>query len=162
MAKTRRMFGQITFQVLKSTLRHSSGVRKNQVPQLFIILPFGAWEEKINNLKPPEITAANKITWFNLLIQIYILNDKQCSSRCVGLFRSHFIWIYTVYKGSAYRGSAGTGQHQWFTEIYCCSRPVRLIIRPWTQFFNGRQKHYYLVCEPFQKYWLVIKHQIRF
>ena len=44
-----------------------------------------------------------------LLIQIHILNGKQCRSRSVGFFRSHPIWICTVCKGGAYQGSAGPG-----------------------------------------------------
>ena len=32
--------------------------------------------------------SANQITWFWILIQIHILNDKQCRSRSVGFFRS--------------------------------------------------------------------------
>ena len=37
------------------------------------------------------------------------MNDKQCRSRSVGLFRSQLIWIYTVCKDWAYPGSAGQG-----------------------------------------------------
>ena len=44
-----------------------------------------------------------------MLIQIHILNDKQCRSWSVGFFRSQLIWIYTVCKDRAYPGSAGTG-----------------------------------------------------
>ena len=47
--------------------------------------------------------SANQITWSSLLIQIYILNDKQCRSR------SQLIWIYTVCKGRINPGSAGQG-----------------------------------------------------
>ena len=43
------------------------------------------------------------------LIQIHILNGKQCRSRSVGFFRSQLIWIYTVCKGRLYPGSAGLG-----------------------------------------------------
>ena len=43
--------------------------------------------------------------WFKFLIQIQILNDKQCRSRSVG----QLIWIYTVCKGRAYPSSAGQG-----------------------------------------------------
>ena len=42
-------------------------------------------------------------------MQIHKLNDKQCRSRSVGVFRSQLIWIYTVCKGRAYPGSAGPG-----------------------------------------------------
>ena len=35
--------------------------------------------------------SANQITWSSLLIQIHILNDKQCRSRSVGFFRSQLI-----------------------------------------------------------------------
>ena len=53
--------------------------------------------------------SANQITWSSLLMQIHILNDKQCSSRSVGFFRSQLIWIYTVCKGRVDPGSAGEG-----------------------------------------------------
>ena len=53
--------------------------------------------------------SANRITWSGLLIQIHILNGKQCRSRSVGFFRSQLIWIYTVCKGRIYPGSAGQG-----------------------------------------------------
>ena len=53
--------------------------------------------------------SANQITWSKLLIQIHILNNKQCRSRSVGFFRSQLIWIYTVCKVRAYMGSAGPG-----------------------------------------------------
>ena len=49
------------------------------------------------------------ITWSSLLIQIHILNGKQCRSRSVGFFRSQLIWIYTVCKDRVYPGSAGQG-----------------------------------------------------
>ena len=51
--------------------------------------------------------SAYQITWSGLLIQIHILNDKQCRSRLVGFFRSQLIWIYTVCKDWVYPGSAG-------------------------------------------------------
>ena len=53
--------------------------------------------------------SANQITWSSFLIQIHILNGKQCRSRSVGFFRSQLIWIYTVCKGRAYPGSTGLG-----------------------------------------------------
>ena len=53
--------------------------------------------------------SANQITWSKLLIQIHLLNGKQCRSRSVGFFRSQMIWIYTVCKGRVYLGSAGQG-----------------------------------------------------
>ena len=53
--------------------------------------------------------SANQITRSRLLIQIYILNNKQCRSRSVGFFRRQLIWIFTVCKGRAYPGSAGPG-----------------------------------------------------
>ena len=43
-----------------------------------------------------------------LLIKNHILNGKQCRTRSVGFFRSQLIWIYTVYKGRVYPGSAGS------------------------------------------------------
>ena len=42
--------------------------------------------------------SANQIAWSALLMQIHILNDKQCRSRSVGFFRSQLIWTYTVCK----------------------------------------------------------------
>ena len=48
-------------------------------------------------------------SWSSLLIQIHILNDKQWRSRSVGFFRSQLIWIYTVWKGRIYAGSALQG-----------------------------------------------------
>ena len=53
--------------------------------------------------------SANQIIWSRLLIPIHSLNDKQCRSRSVGFSRSQLIWIYTVYKGRVYPGSAGQG-----------------------------------------------------
>ena len=53
--------------------------------------------------------SANHITWSRLLLEIRILNGKQCRSRSVGFFRSQLIWIYTVCKGRVYPGSAGQG-----------------------------------------------------
>ena len=53
--------------------------------------------------------SANQITWFILLVQTHILNDKQCRSKSVSFWRSQLIWIYTVCKGRAYLGSAGQG-----------------------------------------------------
>ena len=50
--------------------------------------------------------SANQITWSRLLIQIPLLDDKQCRSRSVGFFRSQLIWIYTVCKGRVYLDSA--------------------------------------------------------
>ena len=44
--------------------------------------------------------SANQITSSRLLIQIHILNVKQCRSWSVGFWRSQLIWIYTVCKGS--------------------------------------------------------------
>ena len=44
------------------------------------------------------------------VVHIYSkLNDKQCRSRSVGFFRSQLIWIYTVFKGWIYPGSARQG-----------------------------------------------------
>ena len=53
--------------------------------------------------------SANQITWSRFLIQIHILNGKQCRSRSVGFFRIQLIWIYIVCKGRTYLGSAGQG-----------------------------------------------------
>ena len=47
--------------------------------------------------------------WYRLLLQIHILNDKQCRSRSFGFFRSHLIWGYTVCVGRVYPASAGLG-----------------------------------------------------
>ena len=57
-------------------------------------------------------SSANQITWSRLLIQIHILNDKQCRSRSINFFRSKLIWIYTVCKSRTYPGSAGQGLKQ--------------------------------------------------
>ena len=43
--------------------------------------------------------SANHIVWSRLLMQLYILHDKQCRSRSVGFWRSHRIWIYTICEG---------------------------------------------------------------
>ena len=51
--------------------------------------------------------SANQITWSRLLIQIHILNGKQCRSRSDGFWSSQLICIYTVCKGRVYLGSAG-------------------------------------------------------
>ena len=61
----------------------------------------------LNKLPHPLLLLANQIVWSRLLIQICILNDKQCRSRSVGFFRSQLIWIYTVCKGRVYLGSTG-------------------------------------------------------
>ena len=52
---------------------------------------------------------ADQIAWSSLLIQIHMLNVKQCRSRSVGFWRSQLIWIYTVCKYRAYPVSAGLG-----------------------------------------------------
>ena len=57
----------------------------------------------------PHLLSDNQITWSWSLIQIHILNDKQCRSSSVGFFRSQLIWICTVRKGRAYPGSAEVG-----------------------------------------------------
>ena len=62
--------------------------------------------------------SANQITWSRLLIQIHILSGKQCRSRSVGFFRSQLIWIYTVFKGRAYPGSAGPGLINSFISLF--------------------------------------------
>ena len=59
--------------------------------------------------------SANKIAWSRLLIQIHILNDKQCRSRSVGFWRSQLIWIYTVCKDRVYPGSAWLGLRNFAT-----------------------------------------------
>ena len=51
--------------------------------------------------------SANQINWYRLLIQFYILNDKQRRSRSVGFWRSQLICIYTVCKDIVYLDSAG-------------------------------------------------------
>ena len=53
--------------------------------------------------------STNQITPSRLLIQIHILNDKQCRSRSVGFFRSQLIWIYAVCKSRVYQGSVRLG-----------------------------------------------------
>ena len=53
--------------------------------------------------------SANQFSSSRLLIQIQILNGKQCRARSVGFFRNQLIWIYTVSKGRVYPGSAGQG-----------------------------------------------------
>ena len=65
----------------------------------------------LNKLRCPTHCqiSANQITGSRLLIQIHILNDKQCRSRSVGFSRSQLIWIYTVCKDRTYLGSAGLG-----------------------------------------------------
>ena len=57
----------------------------------------------------PLLFSANQIIWSRLLIQIQILNGKQCRFRSVCFFRSQLIWTYTVCKGRTYPGSAGQG-----------------------------------------------------
>ena len=49
--------------------------------------------------------SANQIAWSRLMIQMYILNGKQCRSRSVGFWRSQLIWIYTICKGRVCMGS---------------------------------------------------------
>ena len=53
--------------------------------------------------------SANQVTWFRLLIQIHILNDKQYRSTSFGFLRSQLIWIYTVCKGREYLDSEEPG-----------------------------------------------------
>ena len=84
-----------------------------------------------------------------LLIQIHILNDKQCKSRSVGFFRSQLIWIYTVCKDRAYPGSAGQGFsnspetssnfHQILCEAFCQRGIVILFI--WSPSINYQDGH---------------------
>ena len=49
------------------------------------------------------------------VIQIHILNHKQCRSRSGGFYRSQLIWIYTVCKDRVFPGLAGLGlkRTQW-------------------------------------------------
>ena len=71
--------------------------------------------------------SANQFTWPRLLVQIQILNGKQCRSRSVGFFRSQLIWICTVCKGSVYLGSAGQGLIEKSIIIFHTSRKIMFI-----------------------------------
>ena len=53
--------------------------------------------------------SANQITSYNVFIQIYKLNGKQCRSWSDGFFRSHLIWIYNVCKGRGCREQQDKG-----------------------------------------------------
>ena len=68
----------------------------------------------------PLLINSQSDTWSRLLIQIHILNDKQCRSRSVGFFRCQLIWISTVCKGRIYPGSAGQGLRLmiWSGQVY--------------------------------------------
>ena len=74
---------------------------------------------------PRPLLSPNQITWSRLLIQIHILNDKQCRSRSVGFFRSQLIWIYTVCKGRVYLGSARLGLRSPYIQAYSFILSVR-------------------------------------
>ena len=90
--------------------------------------------------------SVNQITSCRSLIQIHILNDKQCRSRSVGFFRRQLIWICTVCKGRTYLGSAGAGlttfffcisghrfscQQQPYTSRHMCILPTTIITTTW-------------------------------
>ena len=67
----------------------------------------------------------------HLILIVYILNCKQCSSRSVGFFRSQLIWIYTVCKGRVYQGSAAEGLT--FTTLLGNSADDKLIFSYFSQ-----------------------------
>ena len=88
------------------------------------------------------LLSANQITWSSLLIQICILNVKQCRSRSVGFFRSQLILIYTVCKRRTHPSSAGPGLSFCFLcyslkighitfELGCWKRCLWSICRQW-------------------------------
>ena len=66
----------------------------------------------------PLLIVANQIACSMLLIQIHILNDKQCRSRSVGFFRSQLIWIYTVCKGRHIQVQQDQGQDIKFCHMF--------------------------------------------
>ena len=69
---------------------------------------------------------ANQITSSGFLLKICIPNGKQCRSRSIGFFRSQLIWIYTVWKGRVYPGSAGQG----LSKVYASNQNLFLIFQP--------------------------------
>ena len=98
------------------------------------------------------------LIWSRFLIQIQILNGKQCRSRTVGFFRSQLIWIYTVCKGRIYPGSAGQGLTTALNILnckYCLPFKMSLIFwlatSPELSFYN---KNCMLVTEETVKYML--------
>ena len=60
-------------------------------------------------LPHPFLTVSQSDNWMLFALSIHKLNEKQCRSWSDGFFRSHLIWIYIVFKGNAYPGSAGQG-----------------------------------------------------
>ena len=60
-------------------------------------------------LPHPFLTVNQSDNSMLFVISIHKLNEKQCRSWSDGFFRSHLIWIYTVFKGNDYPGSAGQG-----------------------------------------------------
>ena len=66
------------------------------------------------SLPHPFLTVNQSDNWMLFVISIHKLNEKQCRSWSDGFFRSHLIWIYTVFKGNAYPGSAGQGLSLFF------------------------------------------------
>ena len=88
--------------------RKQTGSHKSCLPYISHKFPTLVMLNKLRCLAH-FLFSANQIAWSKLLIQIQILNSKQCRSRSVGFFRSQLIWIYTVCKGRVYPGSAGQG-----------------------------------------------------
>ena len=66
---------------------------------------------------------ADQITWCKLLMQIRMLNDKQCRTRSVGF------WRYTVFEGRTYPGSAGPGLN--YLQKYCLTEILKFHFNLW-------------------------------
>ena len=72
------------------------------------------------SLPHPFLTVNQSDNSMLFVTSIHKLNEKQCRSWSDGFWRSHLIWIYTVFKENAYPGSAGQGlitNVQWFPSV---------------------------------------------
>ena len=91
------------------------------------------------SLPHPFLTVNQSDNLMLFVIVIHELNEKQCRLWSDGFFRSHLIWIYTVFKGNAYPGNAYPGQGLikaitsglWVIDSFC--RQQRL----WSNRANG-------------------------
>ena len=77
--------------------------------------------------------SANQITWSRLLIQIHILNGKQCRSRSVGFFKPTDLDLHCL-QNRTYPGSTGLG----LTRMTYSQ--IRGVCRKWF-FLISPQKH---------------------
>ena len=86
----------------------------------------------------------------NCLIQVVDTNShtewqtKQCRSRSVGFWRSQLIWIYIVWIGRAYPGSAGPGLMLMYQPVLRLACTACNLIRVHRMGYSEDNYYYYL------------------